>query len=1054
MSNCPENNPLKREGLSQFQRALAALKPDYVHLDERTIEDMLKLAVAYATDAKPILESTTISDDWKTLFDYAKNFHNSEDNKQIQAEMEQRHDFSPHFALFLCFLKLFEFLQKDINQITKRHLDFYYKDVLKLSNKAPIADSVHILFTLAKNISETIVNQETPLDAGRDESKPSPRPLTYFTKDNLAVNAAKIAHLRSVFITPGNIFFAPNAKTADGIEKPLPKENPSWNAFGPKPKATASCDNCDGTINKDIIALPTAQVGFAVASNILHLAEGERKITLDITTTQSFPAGIKFNIELSGSKGWIEAKEVKTTISGTNLKLTCTIVATEKDQIVAFDATKLDGNYQITSPIMRCWLADAGQYQSLKNVQITTIKINVDVKGLKKTLVLENDLGRISSEKPSMPFGSQPVEGSTLHVGCQEAQQKTLASLTVRFGEWIGQPTNFVDYNLYSPTNPAPAPIPTVAIDKFKANVEIINGNLKSQNAINQSLFPNFQTSISSTSSSTNLLIGGYRYYSGMYFGTGNLIKSLDSSNLSIGTFTAAPPKTVSDSLLKIKLNSPDFGHNIFSRVLTGLVTYNAIHNASNPIPDSPYTPEISALTLDYVANTKSNTLTNATFEEFSSRDIQFFHLGIFGYSEEHCFLKKDLLFLDNNAQSITQLLPQYAAEGTFYVGLQDIEPLQAISILFQMSEGSANPLRTVAEVKWSVLSKNAWRLLNEENILQDTTNQLLTSGIIKFYFPQETTLNNTFLESGLVWLKAELKNNALSAPIDSVCNIIDLHPQAVLATFHDDKNELKHYDQPLAAQTISKAREGLAAIKKIEQPYASFGNKPQETDEAFYRKVSERLRHKQRAYSIWDYEHLILQQYPNIFKIKCLNHSKFDKSLPKTNAARLDQLAPGYVTVVLVPDLRNQNAVNKLEPKVDLNTLQVVGEYLQKHAGKLVSIATTNPDYEPVRLKFKVKFKQGFPFATYKKALNSSIIAYLSPWVADASVDVPFGGMLEKSVIINFIERLNYVDVLRDFVMLRNGDNYEGYEEITASNPMAVLVSCEQHCIIEFSDC
>jgi hypothetical protein len=118
-----------------------------------------------------------------------------------------------------------------------------------------------------------------------------------------------------------------------------------------------------------------------------------------------------------------------------------------------------------------------------------------------------------------------------------------------------------------------------------------------------------------------------------------------------------------------------------------------------------------------------------------------------------------------------------------------------------------------------------------------------------------------------------------------------------------------------------------------------------------------------------------------------------------------------------------------------------------------LVNIETTNPDYEPVHLKFNVQFKRDYEFSVYKKVLNQDIIRYLSPWAFDTGADIPFGGTLEKSVVINFIERLGYVEVVREFQLLRAGNTYD-YEEITASSPMAVLVSCSQHDIFEFGTC
>jgi hypothetical protein len=1085
MNNCPDKNPLQREGLSQFQRALAALQPDYIKVDERTITDLMAFAAAYAQDTKIRFFDLTGSPDngetWQVLMDYKQQFK----TQDILQELNSRSDFPPHFALFLCFLKLFFNAQNDINTLTKRHLDFYYKDVLQLTNKAPVADRVHIVFTLAKNAFEQIIGKNTELDGGKDALK---LPLLYNTSDNLTVNRAKIAHQRSVFIdNDKKVYYAPAANTQDGIEKALDENNPSWNAFGPKPKSQATCGIADNSI-----ALPIAQIGFALASPVLEMAEGTRKITVVLTmdTPLSIPADFGLNIQLSGEKNWIDVKSADITInnnsiptaanlpSGSTLTIVATVGADEKNGVVNFNPNKLDGGYKTTFPVMRCWISNSEHYPILRGVTLTNAKITVEVSGIKKSLTLENDLGKINAEKPFMPFGPVPVVGSKFYVGCEEALNKTLESVTVRFTGWVGDISFSSIYEAYDSKYQSQA--------NFKATTEIINGNLKRKATPDKGLFSDFNAGVR-VSNSAVLSTGDYlwnwyfgaSYHKGGYLRTGNVLSPINVA--SVLGFSKAPTlasTTVSDSLLKISLNQ-DFGHGVYPKLLSlGVIDQAKRTVGPQKIPNPPYTPLASECLLSYKASTDTVVLegtalpNNATdaqkeqarqdlFKKFSQRDLQLFHLGIFGQAEEHAFLKQDLNFLDNTDKNSAYLLPQYSDNGTFYIALQDVEALESVSILFQISEGSANPERPTATTQWSVLSHNQWRPLSSEDILSDTTHNLLVSGIIKFYLPTETTSTNTLFDPNFVWLKAELVYPATkttpvtSAPIDSVCNFIALHTQAVLAKFKDNSNDPVHYANPLLAQTIKKSRTSLGSIKKIEQPYASFGNKPQETDTAFQQRISERLRHKQRAITIWDYEHLVLQTYPSVFKAKCLNHTYLDKNLPAYHPNRLEQLAPGNVTMVVVPDLRYLKAINPLEPKVDLNTLAQIKIFLKKHAGMLVNIETTNPDYEPVRLQFNVQFRRGYEFSVYKKVLNQDIIRYLSPWAFDTGADIPFGGTLEKSVVINFIERLGYVDVVREFKLLSIKDNFSyDYEEIVASNPMAVLVSCGQHNIEVFGTC
>ena len=77
-----------------------------------------------------------------------------------------------------------------------------------------------------------------------------------------------------------------------------------------------------------------------------------------------------------------------------------------------------------------------------------------------------------------------------------------------------------------------------------------------------------------------------------------------------------------------------------------------------------------------------------------------------------------------------------------------------------------------------------------------------------------------------------------------------------------------------MPAGSISKLSTPVAQISKVQQPFASFDGKHQEIGKEFYTRVSERLRHKGRAINAWDYEHLVLDRFPSIYKVKCITHA------------------------------------------------------------------------------------------------------------------------------------------------------------------------------------
>jgi hypothetical protein len=192
------------------------------------------------------------------------------------------------------------------------------------------------------------------------------------------------------------------------------------------------------------------------------------------------------------------------------------------------------------------------------------------------------------------------------------------------------------------------------------------------------------------------------------------------------------------------------------------------------------------------------------------------------------------------------------------FIGLENAEALQSVSLLIQVLEGSENPLVTSflenESVQWSVLCNNGWKNL-KGSIISDNTDNFLSSGIIKISLPREASKDNTLMPENLIWLKVEMNKT-----YDAVCKVLNIHTQAVVATFENNENDVSHLETGLPSETIKKLITRVPQIRSVSQPYNSFGGTPEESDEHFYRRISERLRHKKRAITLWDYEHLILQ--------------------------------------------------------------------------------------------------------------------------------------------------------------------------------------------------
>jgi len=242
---------------------------------------------------------------------------------------------------------------------------------------------------------------------------------------------------------------------------------------------------------------------------------------------------------------------------------------------------------------------------------------------------------------------------------------------------------------------------------------------------------------------------------------------------------------------------------------------------------------------------------------------VQFFQVDALGLAREQAWLNTQRPWAPAGP---INLLPAHPTAGELLIGLSGVQAGDSLSLLLQLAEGSADPLATPQTLQWSVLADNAWRTLAPGELSLDTTQHLRHSGLVACVLPPETTTNHTRAPAGLVWLRA-----CIPAEPRAACDVIAVHPNALEVQFVDQGNDPLRLQAPLPASSISKLIPPLAAIKAVAQPFASFGGALVEDDSALARRASERLRHRNRAITAWDIEHLVLQAFPSVYRAKCI---------------------------------------------------------------------------------------------------------------------------------------------------------------------------------------
>lgn len=491
---------------------------------------------------------------------------------------------------------------------------------------------------------------------------------------------------------------------------------------------------------------------------------------------------------------------------------------------------------------------------------------------------------------------------------------------------------------------------------------------------------------------------------------------------------------TLKRGFIQLSLENEDFLHKIYPNVLVdSTVKLAGSDNDSPPIelPNPPYTPATNAIKLSYSSIQQIYPIPEN--EQPGEKIDEFFYLYSFnGYEQAPIKQRVD--------QPI-KLLPQYnkptfpnesanqLANGNLFIALENLNPGSNLSLLFQIQEGSeAEPDVDAPEIHWAYLAKdNEWKPLPISNVLKDTTNGLKRTGLVQIATPRDMVNETTLFDGGYHWLRiaiSEVNMEGELALAVGLPSIVDIKAQAILVQFEDNENALDHLAQPLPVGTISQLRVSQSAVSSIDQPFPSFNGRLPEAGNQFYVRVSERLRHKDRAITIYDYERLLLERFPKIQRAKCLKNTVpgFYNVIDDSRTADVE-LVPGSVTIAVIPSLESRAGIAAVEPRFSKGDLEAMEDFLRTKTNLFVAEAqkglhVVNPLYEPVRLEFKVEFKRGEDDNARKLDLDQAIKGFLAPWLFDSQSDIRFERSLNRSRIILFIEQQSYVEAIKDFEM------------------------------------
>lgn len=1007
-------------GTAQSERANPALDPTSAPLDDRDALTQLARLRELAQDIAYYGDSPTRPiGNWREFF--------PADTRRAALEaLAARSDgeVAPHLALLLAWLQQAEQARELLNDVTRRHLDFQMRQVLGFSANAPTPDRAHLVLELKNGAPAVEMDPDVRCSAGKDSRKVE---QIYRPVRTVVVGHARVETLCSVLRDGDALRFAPIADSADGLGAPLPESDARWAAFG-QPRASRPSP-------------PFAAVGFAFASPSLRLAGGTRTVRLVLTldglgSLSASSLAESLQAHVSTTKGWAGPYPLSASSAGDQVTLGFSLGATEP--AVADHQPELHlQRFPPGAPVVQLLLKPGSGYGPLSALRIRSAQICVEVAQL-RDLVVENDTGTLDARKPFLAFGAQPVIGSQLHIGCREALNKSLTLLQIRIA-WQAAPATTLSswYGGYSNvariSNGVAA---TLAWQDAQGSMRSVGiGDLLQRDQGITTLTATVGTAApvtNPTSRIRSLRSAG----SGFALRRAVRLERMSpilraGAHLSASVMDFVPAHSPRAGFVSIALLD-DFLHADYRKEAVAKLL------AGTPL-NEPYTPKVQDLSIDYQAQTDVSRIDDATEAAFADTDVQFFHVDAFGTAREHGWLTRSRSWAPQDGVALLPQHPRAAAgpAGQLMIGLSGVAAGDPVSLLLQVADGSADPEAQAQAITWSILADDAWRPLAPGELVLDTTRDLRCSGVLALVLPRAQITTNSRMAPGLVWLRAMTKDPAAAS------DLIGIHTNAVEVVFEDRGNDPDRLAMALPSGSITKLHTPVAAIKSVHQPYATFGGARAESAQALTQRASERLRHRGRALSAWDWERLVLQAFPRVARVKCIPH-----------ASPASWQAPGHVMVLAVPDLRNRNAVDPLRPRVDLDTLERIREFLRSRSAMTAQIVVRNPRYVAVELDFKVRMKAGHAFSYYRHLLDDALIRALSPWAYehDAASLPNFGGRVLRSVLLNFVEDLPYVDFVTDFQLHRQGDSAD-LAEIVADTPDTILVSVAGHRIAEVGD-
>lgn len=992
----------------------------------------------------------------------------------------------PDTILVRTFIQLLMHHRQQLNEISQKHLDFYYTKILKQNIKNALPDSVFASIDLSKKNSAFLLPKNSLFDAGIDAQK---NPVIFSSNENVSLNPATIVCVKILAVAAlernCSKLYLQNIITPSVLQKDESGKIEGWSIFG-----TCKSPN-----------VPNVFPGIAFASPLLYLKEGDRtiKVTITFSEVTDFQFLNTASFYLSSKQNWVAVTTSvqNSSTSNSSIILNITLNSTQPS-IEAF--TKNPDGYDSKWPLLK--IVFNSYINNISIPVIDSIEFQVTVQN-NSSLQLYNDFGALDPKKPFELFGPTPTINSSFIIGSNEIFSKPLQSLEIDM-TWDILPKSFQtyyqEYNTYlSNTTVTQNQLVTdpskskgiikkientikktakgilgmlkkllntiIALLKeiiqllkdilgisdpnaatpfnntcFTVDFEILNNSIwKNFNMIKQGISvdkegnitpipycvneycvpqadPTSNLLFSTDSAAKKCELTAKSFFS---YTTPNVSKTQDSSTQDIFqptevlalsetavSTTSIDPNIQNSELffteksdsgfLKMALSGPNpygFGFEIYPEIVANTALENAyeiskIFSDSKKIaaqPKLPFAPKLKTITANY-----------CTLQKYDLTQTNNFPLQCYTYSSFINYLTYDTAAAapvfnynvgDNNisnsqAKGIPIIPALYNYKGFLYIELEDVIAPNVINFYVELARKEGN-IPTDTKPDYYYLSSTGWQLLP---ILSDGTNNLSCSGIITFNLPHDISNQTSLMNSKNYWICLATKSDISNYP-----EITFLKTNGVLLTRSGSEYLFDTTEPKINSDTISKSHIAIPEIANIVQPFPSFGGKAMENDSIKNKRISNRLKTKDRIVSLTDYYSVVQQEFNDIYYSKATYNNK-------------------EITVYVVKRSNNVNDYNAFAPMIAICAEEKIQQYLETRTSAFTPITIRNFSFLTVTVNATITVAAGYEFQGVQKTLQAALRLFLSPWISTNSPQITIDENLSADDVIHFIRTIEGV--------------------------------------------